>query len=44
MPLKQKGDAARASREFRLELSSNPNHAEARQQVNQLEAQQGVKP
>ncbi|MDX6444756.1 MAG: protein O-mannosyl-transferase [Blastocatellia bacterium] len=44
MLLKQKGDAAGALPEFRLELSLNPNHAEARQQVNQLEAHQGVKP
>jgi tetratricopeptide (TPR) repeat protein len=42
--LKQKGDTEGALREFRLELSFNPNHAEARQQVNQLEAQDKIKP
>jgi Flp pilus assembly protein TadD len=35
--LKQKGDLDGAIREFKLELSFNPNHAEARQEAAALE-------
>jgi tetratricopeptide (TPR) repeat protein len=37
--LKQKGDSAGALQEFRLELSFNPNHPDARKQIGQLEGQ-----
>lgn len=41
--LNEGGDSAGALREYRLELSYNLNHAQAREQLNQLEAQEKLK-